>query len=216
MHDGWRTQFLEPWVESLDHNHRGARGLSCLVEARPAAAFNRVRIVVVGMTSHLVDRAARAPKGAAAIITISAGGGRDVVLLANRLPRLTHGNQEVNRKDNVHDGQKSGHGIVSTRTSASVTRVAVVLAFWHCCYHNGVQDYPKYTVDDENDADYHEGLARSRRVASSPDPVATHSRHHLAENDFPRIERVSGLMSFKNPWTKVPVELSRGSKRTWA
>ena len=209
VHDGSRTRFWGFRLKSLDHNHRGARGLSCLVEARPAAAFNRVRIVVVGMTSHLVDRAARAPKGAAAIITISAGGGRDVVLLANRLPRLTHGNQEVNRKGNVHDGQKSGHGTVSRTASADCSLVVIIgvavvnrlcraSRTWH---HNGVQDYPKDTVDDENDADHHEGIARSRRVASSPDPVATHSRHHLAENDFHRIERVSGLMSFKNPWT---------------
>jgi hypothetical protein len=81
--------------------------LSGLVEASTAAAFNGIGTVVIGMTSHLIHSAARTPKGAATIVTSSAGGGWDIVLLANPPPRLAHGNQDVHPEGKVQDVYES-------------------------------------------------------------------------------------------------------------
>ena len=115
-------------VGTSDHDHRGRRRLSSLIETSTGAAINGISPIVIGMASHLTYSAARAPKGAAAIITFTAGGGWDVVLLANLLPRPAQGNQDVHHESNDNDGYDSCHGFVSRATGARLSRAEIAIS----------------------------------------------------------------------------------------
>jgi hypothetical protein len=67
--------------------------LACLAETIPTAASHGICTVVIGVAGHLADRAARASKGAATIITSIAA---NVVLLAQNLSGSTDGDANVN------------------------------------------------------------------------------------------------------------------------
>lgn len=71
---------------------------SIRVEPRRTAASGRVALKVRRVTGHLRNRAAAAPKGAAAVFTASTGFYGDVVLATNERASFQDDNENVDGK----------------------------------------------------------------------------------------------------------------------
>jgi hypothetical protein len=149
-------------------------------QPRVGTATGLIRLIVGRVTSHLQDRAARAPKGAATVFAPSTGIRRDLILFANVLACPNAQDEPIDEK-----GITSHHLCVPENVDRQgnpfVDNLAILVDPNHVIEHQSAHHVASQKY---GNAHNHEDLERSpviHAIRWTPQWIELHARHDLAK-----------------------------------
>jgi len=169
--------------------------LSSLIAANSGAATDIVRRIVVGMTSHLLDSTAGAPKCAAAIITTTTARGLNVVLLTHRVTGAASANQDEDTKKERDNAGNQIQGLVqiSRFFDRIIRALDFILVFFPIVHitttsalleaHDGAENSFDNNYKKEYNRDVLASGVSGWMLSTTSEGSATHACHDLTNED---------------------------------